>query len=145
MLCDLINNPMNPAVWTSVAQKEYRHANASVPWFLETTSLSNQSKMSATKFSNIRTLGSGKTSNAIFASDLENHPSYDAFEKDIGIIHVFFGEEKILKYVMKNKMSVRSFMSQIGGSLGLAMGISFISIVEFLYWFTFRLFQTNFS
>ena len=145
MLCDLINNPMNPAVWTSVAQKEYRHANASVPWFLETTSLSNQSKMSATKFSNIRTLGSGKTSNAIFASDLENNPSYDAFEKDIGIIHVFFGEEKILKYVMKNKMSVRSFMSQIGGSLGLAMGISFISIVEFLYWFTFRLFQTNFS
>ena len=81
------------------------------------------------------------SSNAIFASDLEMNPSYDAFERDIGIINIFFGQEEILKYATKNEMSVISFMSQIGGSLGLAMGISFISIVEFIYWFTYRLFK----
>ena len=118
-------------------------ANETIPWYLETSTLSNQSKASTQKFSNIRALGMGMESNAIFSSDLKMNPTYDAFERDIGIINVFFGEEKVLKYVTKNEMSVLSFMSQIGGSLGLAMGISFISVVEFFYWFTFRLFQSR--
>ena len=142
-MCDLIDSTMNPAAWTDVAQNEYRIANETIPWYLETSALSNHSKASTQKFSNIRALGMGRESNAIFSSDLKMNPTYDAFERDIGIINVFFGEEKVLKYVTKNEMSVLSFMSQIGGSLGLAMGISFISVVEFCYWFTFRLFQSR--
>ena len=141
MLCGLVDNSLNPSAWTSIAQNEYINENITIPWYLQTNSSSNLSKTNKIKFSNIRTIGAGMSSNAIFASDLEMNPSYDAFERDIGIINIFFGQEEILKYATKNEMSVISFMSQIGGSLGLAMGISFISIVEFIYWFTYRLFK----
>ena len=143
MLCDLVDNSLNPSAWTSIAQNEYINANITVPWYLQTSASPKQSKTNKIIFSNIRTIGTGMSSNAIFASDLEMNPSYDAFERDIGIINIFFGQEEILKYATKNEMSVISFMSQIGGSLGLAMGISFISIVEFIYWFTYRLFKSR--
>ena len=75
----------------------------------------------------------------MFPSQLSEEPTYDAFEKDIGILNIFFSEKKILKYVTKNRMSGLDFLSQIGGSLGLAMGISVISIIEIFYWFAFRI------
>ena len=140
-LCGLIDNPLNPAAWTNIAQNEYKEANVTIPWYLKTNLAPIKSKASSHKFSNIRTLGEGMISNAIFASELKMDPTYDAFDRDIGTINIFFGQEEILKYVTKNEMSVTSFISQIGGSLGLAMGISFISMVEFIYWFTYRLFQ----
>ena len=85
--------------------------------------------------------GHHSASNAMFPSQLKENPFYDAFEKDIGILRIFFSEDKILKYVTKNRMSNFDFLSQIGGSLGLAMGISIISIIEIFYWFAFRLFK----
>ena len=78
--------------------------------------------------------------NAIFGSDIEANPTYDAFEKDIGILNVFFEDEMIIKYTMKNQMSIFDFMAQIGGSLGFAMGVSMISLVELIYWITFKFF-----
>ncbi len=82
-----------------------------------------------------------KKSNLIFQSELKGEQTYDAFKKDIGIVNVFFGKEKILKYVTSNKMSNLDFLSQIGGSLGLSMGVSIISIIEIIYWFKFRFFR----
>ena len=79
--------------------------------------------------------------NALFQSELKKHPTYNAFEKDIGIIKVFFGNAHSTKYIKKNRMSEFGFLSQVGGSIGLAMGISMVSIVELIYWFTLRLFM----
>ena len=78
--------------------------------------------------------------NWMFPSQMKGDQTYDAFKKDIGIVNIFFGEERILKYVTLNRMSTLDFLSQIGGSLGLFMGISIISVIELIYWFTFRLF-----
>ena len=136
ILCSLTDNPLNPAPWTSMAQNVYQKSNESIPWFL--TTMSAGVKPNTTKFSNVRSLQPG-----IFATNLEKDLQYDAFEKDIGIVNVFFTEKKILKYVMRNKMSLFGFVSQIGGSLGLAMGISIISIVEVFYWFTYRFLRGN--
>ena len=77
----------------------------------------------------------------MFPSQLEDNPTYDAFEKDIGILNIFFGDEKISKYVTENRMSSYGFISQIGGSLGFVMGVSLISLIEIIYWFIVRLFQ----
>ena len=79
----------------------------------------------------------------IFSSEFKEEQTYDAFEKDIGIVNIFFSEKKILKYVTSNRMSELDFLSQIGGSLGLSMGMSIISIIEIIYWLTFRFFRNG--
>ena len=138
ILCDLVNDPLNPAPWSNTAITEYQESNATVPWFLKTFQADRTTN--ASKFSNFRYLGKGLESNALFGSDIKANPTYDAFERDIGIINVFFKDKMILKYTKKNKMSIFEFISQLGGSVGLAMGMSLISVVELIYWMTFRLF-----
>ena len=66
---------------------------------------------------------------------------YDAYKRDIGIVTIFFSDKEITKFVKSNRMSTYGFLAQIGGSLGFAMGISIISVIEFVYWFTFQLFR----
>ena len=60
---------------------------------------------------------------------------YDAFEDDIGIVNIFFVDSTIKKFITSHKMSVFDYITEIGGSLGLFMGISIISVIEFIYWF----------
>lgn len=137
ILCDLVNGVINPAPWVHNAQKEYEIANQSVPWYLETSSNGGYRSRFTDKRNNLKARDTAD--GLIFTSVLKDAPTYDAFEKDIGIINIFFKEKKIMKYETANRMSFFDFLSQIGGSLGLVMGISIISIVEIIYWFTFRL------
>ena len=141
MLCDLVDEPLNPAPWINTAQSEFINANQTVPWYLNTDP--SHRDVTDSKFPDQRQKidDGSQTSNLMFQSELKENPSYDAFKKDIGILNIFFSEKKILKYVTKNRMSNFDFLSQIGGSLGLAMGISIISVIEIIYWFAFRLFK----
>ena len=142
MLCNLVDGPLNPAPWMTTAQKELKSANQTIPWYLNTFSLHLLNDNRTPIFPNQRLkVGDEKNkANWIFPSQMKGDPTYDAFKKDIGIVNIFFGEERILKYVTLNRMSTLDFLSQIGGSLGLFMGISIISVIELIYWFTFRLF-----
>ena len=137
ILCDLVNDPLNPAPWSNTAISEYLESNATVPWFLKTFEADTSSN--ASQFSNIRYLGKGMESKALFGSDIKANPTYDAYKRDIGIMNVFFGETMIMKFTKKNQMSIFEFISQIGGSLGFATGVSMISVLELIYWMTFRL------
>ena len=83
----------------------------------------------------------GMERSALFKIEMENNPTYDAFERDIGFVNIFFGRGYSTRYIKKNRMSGYDFLSQVGGSVGLAMGISIISLVEILYWFTLRWFN----
>ena len=74
----------------------------------------------------------------MFLTDVQKNPTYDAFEDDIGIVNIFFVDSTIKKFITSNKMSVFDYITEIGGSLGLFMGISIISVIEFFYWFLFR-------
>ena len=141
MLCALVDGVMNPAPWMNTAKNEFINANQTVPWYLDTDS--NQFEEGMKQFGNKRShvAGQQSPSSSMFPSQMKENPFYDAFEKDIGILRIFFSEKKILKYVTKNRMSNFDFLSQIGGSLGLAMGISIISVIEIVYWFAFRLFK----
>ena len=141
MLCALVDGPMNPAPWMNTAQNEFLNANQTVPWYLDTDSSHAEEGMRQFADKRKQVAGQQSSSNSMFPSLLKENPFYDAFEKDIGILRIFFSEKKILKYVTKNRMSNFDFLSQIGGSLGLAMGISIISVIEIIYWFAFRLFK----
>jgi len=44
-----------------------------------------------------------------------------------------------MELVKAPKMSVLDFMSQVGGILGLCVGISLTSVIEIIYWLSFNL------
>ena len=84
--------------------------------------------------------------------------SYNAYEKDIAIVNIFFGDSTVFgRYFIANilyyaypkhfdseferspKMTWLDFISGFGGFCGLCLGFSFVSIVEILYWFSLKL------
>ena len=90
---------------------------------------------------------------------IQGDPHYNAYERDIAVVNIFFGEStvfganlktlKIFRYSSSEferskKMTWFDFFSSIGGICGLCLGMSAISIVEFIYWFTVR-FGENFA
>ena len=83
---------------------------------------------------------------------------YNAYDRDIAVVNIFFGESTVfgkriffknhffevdqissLEFERSKKMTWFDFFSSIGGICGLCLGMSAISIVEFIYWFTVRL------
>ena len=143
-LCDMVNGDFNPAPWTYLTQIEYKNAlpNESLPWYLETDATKlMEIEGQIRKFTDQRRKIFDPTTknSALFKSDLEQHPTYNAFEKDIGIVNIFFGNSYSTQYVKKNRLTWFDFLSQVGGAIGLAMGISIVTVVEIFYWFTIRL------
>ena len=78
---------------------------------------------------------------------------YNAYEKDIAIVNIFFGEPTaygefnnvIIRIYLSSeferlpKMTWLDFISGFGGLCGLCLGISFVSAAEIIYWFSIRL------
>ena len=130
-----MNDPLNTAPWSSTAISEYLESNATIPWFLKTFESDRSSN--ASQSSNFRYLGKEMESIALFDSDINTNPIYDAYQRDNGIMNVFFGGKMIMTFTKKNQMSIVEFISQIGGSLEFATGVSMISVLELIYWMTF--------
>ena len=139
-LCNILHSSTNPAPWVEFAKEEFQGANESVPWYLATNIKSSEN--TDKRFNNQRSrLGKGNKVKAkeLFPLEVKANPFYNAYAKDIGIITVFFSDEEIPQYTTKNVRTLNDFLYEIGGSLGFFMGVSVISIVEFIYWFVFRL------
>ena len=64
---------------------------------------------------------------------------YDAYEKDIAIANFYFDKSTMLQYSRTPRMTWTGFIGQIGGLLGLCLGISIVSFVELVYWFLYRM------
>ncbi len=64
---------------------------------------------------------------------------YDVYEKDIAVANFYFDKSTILQYSRTPRMTWTGFIGQIGGLLGLCLGISIVSFVELAYWFLYRL------
>ena len=67
--------------------------------------------------------------------------AYNAFEKDIAILNLYFGKDTVPEYETNERMTVWDFISNIGGLLGLCAGVSILSCAEILYWFILRMFS----
>ena len=70
---------------------------------------------------------------------MDGNPTYNAYEKDIAMVNFYFDKSSILQYIRQERMTKVDYISQMGGLLGLFMGISFISVIELIYWATIRL------
>ena len=89
---------------------------------------------------------------------IQGEAYYNAYEKDIAVVNIFFGgstvfgEEMLFQFIIhtflsdsseferSRRMTWLDFISSLGGICGLCLGVSFVSIVELVYWFTLRLF-----
>ena len=81
---------------------------------------------------------------------------YNAYEKDIAVVNIFFGGSTAFgkvtpdkqtyynspfssEFERSQKMTWLDFIANLGGLCGLCLGISFVSVVELAYWFIIRL------
>jgi len=64
--------------------------------------------------------------------------SYNAYEKDIAVVNVYFDTPTVLKFETKSRMGWIDFLSSVGGLLGLCVGLSIVTLIE-LFWLGLRL------
>ena len=131
-LCDLEDVNMNPPIWQQLVQNEYLSAKGKVPEFAEP---------SDERMSNTRSFVSSEEKQAYLVFQVKNNktPDYDAYTNDIAIVNFYFDKSTVLLYKRDQRMTTIDYISQMGGLLGLGIGMSFLSIIEILYWMTIRL------
>ncbi len=54
-------------------------------------------------------------------------------------VNFFFSSSSVVEFTRQAALTGVGFTSQVGGLVGLFMGFSFLSAVELLYWFTYRM------
>ncbi len=64
---------------------------------------------------------------------------YDAFDKDIAILNVFFETPTVLEYTTQQSFTLFDFISAVGGIGGLFIGFSIFTILEII-WLFFQVF-----
>ena len=63
---------------------------------------------------------------------------YDAYEKDIAVLNVFFDSTTVMKFKSQKRQSWTDYFANVGGALGLCIGLSIITVVE-LIWLCLRM------
>ena len=66
--------------------------------------------------------------------------TYNAYAKDIAVANFYFESTTCLEFTRDAMTTPTDFFSNIGGILGLCMGISCISIIELMYWLIIKMF-----
>ena len=129
--CDVANMEMSflckiSNFWNSLTPKKY-YSNA----------FPNTSKflpsMNPDSF-NIRTYGWNQKKN-LFET---NSTTYDAFNVDIATVEIYFLKPSVIQMGRTSKMTWIDFLSNVGGLMGLVLGMGFVSFVE-LFWLGLQL------
>jgi hypothetical protein len=123
-LCDIDVN-LNPQKWGDLILNSYRnHGDGTLPDYIKKAIKSKMRKFPEDK---------------LFGTWNRVNKSYNAFEKDISTATFYFPRHTAMELVKAPKMSILDFMSQVGGILGLCVGISLTSVIEIIYWLSFTL------
>jgi hypothetical protein len=64
--------------------------------------------------------------------------TYNAYDEDIATMEIFLDTPTILYYNSQHRLNWISFLSSIGGILGLCIGITIVTFVQIL-WMLFKL------
>ena len=64
--------------------------------------------------------------------------TYDAYDKDIALLHFYFKKSTVFQLGTQPTMTWIDFLAQVGGLLGLCIGITFVSFIE-LFWLCLRI------
>ena len=63
---------------------------------------------------------------------------YNAYEKDIAVLNVFFASPTVMEYTTKPSKTWVDFISAVGGNGGLFIGFSIVTVLE-LFWLLLRI------
>ena len=77
--------------------------------------------------------------NQVFETINKRSLTYDAYHDDIAVATFYFDSPTSSHYMRDARMTVIDFISQLGGLAGVCIGMSLMSLVELIYWFTIRL------
>ena len=118
---------INPPIWAAAVNQEF---GQKVPDYFNKSGIfpSTRRYVPAKKFNNL-----------VLKNEVEEHPTYNAYDYDIAIVEFYFDKSSVLQFTRQARMTLVDYISQMGGLLGLFIGFSFISGVEIVYWFTIRL------
>ena len=67
-----------------------------------------------------------------------NDKTYDAYNKDIALVHINFRKATVIQMGSSKSMGWVDFFSNVGGILGLVLGMGIVSLIE-LFWLCLRL------
>ena len=122
---DLNVQMLTPQIWADQVLQQYANAHQSKPAFLSNV------------VSNTRTLTSSVSMQNIFTKIDRN---YDAYDKDIAILSVYFDKPTLLQFGTQASQTWIQYFSNVGGLLGLCIGLSIVTIVEII-WLCMRLME----
>jgi hypothetical protein len=88
-----------------------------------------------------RQIGSGTVGGDIFSALVED---YDAFDKDIAMLEVYFKTASVIQIQNNASMTWVMFFSNIGGLLGLVLGMGIVSLVE-IFWLFLRILGRHYN
>lgn len=124
--CDIDVN-LNPQKWGDSILESYKHhGDGALPSYIRNVIKSKMRRYPADK---------------LFGTWTHADKKYNAFEKDIAAATFYFPRHTAMELVKAPKMSVLDFLSQVGGILGLCVGISLTSVIEAIYWAAFTFAQ----
>ena len=114
---------ITPEIWGRQVLDDYQQSQGSVPSYLSYIDSSKRTIKDSYVLSN-------------FFRGLPK--DYDAYEKDIAVLEVFFGTSTVMKFQSQKSQSWLDYLSSVGGALGLCIGLSIITVVE-LVWLCLRI------
>ena len=122
-LCNF-DETINPPIWGQSVIDQYIDEKGEIPEYV------------SDKYStNIRNFTKQDETSEVFTILNRKDGKYDAYKNDIGMVTFFFETTTAYEFIRVPKMTWTDFISQVGGMLGLCMGLSLVSIFEVLYWF----------
>ncbi len=129
-MCSLMNRDyIVPPLWGQQVYDSYNVTSSNVTGLL------------ANITSNIRTVKKSYQLYNLFTR-AENH--YDAFAKDIAVLNVFFDTTTVMVFQTQITQTWVTYLSNVGGSLGLCIGLSIITIAE-LIWIVLKMISKCFE
>ena len=125
---------MNPPIWGQQVIDQYTEEIGNVPQYV-----------SEVIDSNIRDFTVHSADHQIFTATNTKQTKYNAYERDIAMATFYFDTSTVFQYSREERMTALGYISQMGGLLGLCMGVSFISVIELIYWVMIKFVKNMFS
>ena len=117
----------NPSILSEPIKNEYwKNKHGTLPDFVQPSIEKLPSKR-------VHVTSEFKKQNLVFKENLQKHPDYDAFHKDIALVNFYFEQSYAQKYKRQHRLKPQDFIAQVGGLFGLAIGLSLVSIFE-IFW-----------
>lgn len=106
-----------PQIWGQQVYNEYQQRCSTPPAFLADIESNERTLESLTQIDVFKTIDR----------------AYNAFDQDIAMLSVFFDTPTVLQFGTQSRQGWIDFFSNVGGLLGLCIGMSIVTLIELLW------------